>query len=186
MTPNTVGDLAPPLPLRGCQNLAPCRADRGELQRPLRGKGSLPATDGSVAEDCAAPIRIRAGNVTSPALKNRAGLSRAVHRNLCTACKRKGASNFGARIAGKGLSEGGEAADNRPELLSHERHQSSRTRAQNVGRVHNPGRMIRQSSSRYGSPVNKATNKIPNVWRFWPGHKQMQAQNYLAGVAKHA
>src|ERR1017187_5447109 len=133
------GDLAPPLPLRGCQNLAPCRADRGELQRPLRGKGSLPATDGSVAEDCAAPIRIRAGNVTSPALKNRAGLSRAVHRNLCTACKRKGASNFGARIAGKGLSAGGEAADNRPELLSHERHQSSRTRAQNVRRVHNPG-----------------------------------------------
>src|ERR1019366_2433668 len=38
-----------------------------------------------------------------------------------------------------GLSAGGEAAENRPELLNHELHQPSRTRAQNADRVHNSG-----------------------------------------------
>ncbi len=147
------GDRAAPLPLRGRQNLAPRRPHWGEQQRSLRGEGCVPTADGSAAEDCAARIRLRAGNVASPALKTSADPLRAVHRNLCTVCKRKGASNFGARIAGKGLSEGGKAADNRPELLSHERYQSSRTCPQNVSRVHNPG---------YSFPTAKATAPLGN------------------------
>ena len=133
------GDRAAPLPLRGRQNLAPRRPHWGELQRSLRGEGCVPTADGSAAEDCAARIRLRAGNVASPALKTSADPLRAVHRNLCTACKRNGISNFGARITGNGLSEGGEAAENRRELLNYERHQRSRTRALNVDRVHKSG-----------------------------------------------
>src|ERR1019366_6999307 len=63
------GDLAAAVPLRGRQNLAPCRPHRGELQRSLRGERSIPATDGSAAKDYAARIRLRAGNVASVAPK---------------------------------------------------------------------------------------------------------------------
>jgi len=45
------------------------QAAPGELQRSLRGEGSVPAAAGSTAEDCAARIRLRAGNVARPALK---------------------------------------------------------------------------------------------------------------------
>src|ERR1019366_4389634 len=80
-TAHDFGDCAAPLPLRGRQNLAPRRPHGSELQRSLRGEGSVPAADGSVAEDCAARIRLRAGNVASAALKTPVDPSRAVHRN---------------------------------------------------------------------------------------------------------
>src|ERR1039457_7727523 len=60
------GDGAAPLPLRGRQNLAPCRPHWGELQRSLRREGSAAATDGSVAEDRAPRLRLGPGNVARP------------------------------------------------------------------------------------------------------------------------
>src|ERR1017187_309599 len=49
----------------------------------------------------------------SPALKTiPADPSAAVHRNLCTACKRNGARNFGAGLDGNGLSGGRCSSEN--------------------------------------------------------------------------
>jgi len=70
-------------------------------------QGSVPAADGSAAPDRAARAGLCAGDGAGPALRETpAGPSSAVHRNLCAACKRNGASNFGAGLDGNGLSGG--------------------------------------------------------------------------------
>jgi hypothetical protein len=96
-----------------------------------------------------------------------------MHRNLCTACKRKGVSNFGARIARNGLSGGGEATEKRPESLNHERHQPSRTRAQNADRVHNSG---------YIETVDQATNRnlrpLIRMSKAWQEHCSVAIKSF--------
>src|ERR1035437_10092459 len=68
-TAHDAGDRTAPLPVRGRQDLATRRSHRGELQRSLRGEGSVRAADGPAAKDWAARIRLRAGDAASPALK---------------------------------------------------------------------------------------------------------------------
>src|SRR5450759_1487037 len=65
--------------------------------------------------------------------------SAAVHRNLCTACKRNGARDFGAGFGENGLSGGRCNSENRTDLLNYGRHQASETGARNANRVHNSG-----------------------------------------------
>src|SRR5450759_2415462 len=65
--------------------------------------------------------------------------STAVHRNLCTACKRHGAKDFGAGFGENGLSGGRCNSENRTDLLNYGRHQASETGARNANRVHNSG-----------------------------------------------
>jgi hypothetical protein len=58
--------------LRGRQDLAPRRAHGSELQRPLRGEGSVRTADGSAAPDRAAqPGRLCAGDGARPVLTRR-------------------------------------------------------------------------------------------------------------------
>ena len=107
-TTHDAGDRAAALPVRGRQDLAPRRPHRGELQRSLRGEGRVRAADGSAAPDRAARGRATRRSCCRPCADQDAppALRAAVHRNLCTACKRNGARNFGAGLGGNGLSGG--------------------------------------------------------------------------------
>ena len=67
-----------------------------------------------------------------------------MHRNLCAAYKRNGASNFGATLAESDSQEGDEAATIELTLINHGRRQPSGTNARNADSVHNPGDYIVQ------------------------------------------
>ena len=75
-----------------------------KLQRSLRGEGRVRTVDGSAAPDRAARAGLCARDGAGPPLIGPACSSIAMHRDLCTACKRNGARGFG----GVGLSREGD------------------------------------------------------------------------------